>query len=94
MRIAFYLSIGISVGFEVIWLFLRMWKWHVFPIGIPLLPLLCILLPLIAFYIDKNNRKLWVQLDSLEDIRSKYKSVCHVAFEQTIHYISSVLIIG
>ena len=60
------------------WIVLRWLKWNSLPIGIPLMPLLLIILPIVASYIDTNNRKLWVQLDSLEDIRSKYKSVSFV----------------
>lgn len=60
------------------WIVLRWLKWNGLPIGIPLMPLLLIILPIVASYIDTNNRKLWVQLDSLEDIRSKYKSVSFV----------------
>lgn len=40
-----------------------------------MLPVLVLGLPLIAVYINKNNRKLWQQLDQLEEVRSKYKSV-------------------
>lgn len=57
------------------WIVLRWLKWKNVPIGIPLMPLLLVVLPIIASYIDTNNRKLWVQLDSLEDMRDKYKSV-------------------
>lgn len=75
MRIAYYFSLLIPFLFEVIWFILRLWKWKGITIGTPLLPLVVTILPLVAHYIDSGNRKLWIKLDSLEDIRSKYKSV-------------------
>lgn len=75
MRIAYYFALLIPFLFEVIWLILRLWKWKSITIGTPLLPLVVTILPIVAYYIDSGNRKLWIKLDSLEDIRSKYKSV-------------------
>ena len=75
MRIAYYFALLIPFLFEVIWFILRLWKWKSITIGTPLLPLIVTILPIVAYYIDSGNRKLWIKLDSLEDIRSKYKSV-------------------
>ena len=46
--------------------------------GLPLLPLVVLGLPLVAVYINNNNRRLWQRLDELEEVRAKYKSVCSV----------------
>lgn len=75
MRIARHVAYAIPAVFLTVFFLLSRTKWSSLHLGLPMLPMLVLGLPLIAVYINTNNRKLWQQLDQLEEVRSKYKSV-------------------
>ena len=74
MRIARYAAYAIPVLFLCAFFIISRVKWS----DLPLLPLVVLGLPLVAVYINNNNRRLWQRLDELEEVRAKYKSVCSV----------------
>lgn len=78
MRIARYAAYAIPVLFLCAFFIISRIKWSDLHLGLPLLPLVVLGLPLVAVYINKNNRRLWQRLDELEEVRAKYKSVCSV----------------
>lgn len=78
MRIARYVAYAIPVVFLCAFLVISHIKWSDLHLGLPLLPVVVLGLPLVAVYINNNNRRLWQRLDELEEVRAKFKSVCSV----------------
>lgn len=75
MRICFYVSLAVPFLVNFAWIVLCQLKWKEANYGLCMLPDVCLLLPIISYYIEKRNRKLWSQLDHLEEMSNKFKVV-------------------
>ena len=73
IRMLIPVSVAIPVAFTVLWIVINLTKGY--HLGIPCLPLAFITFPMFAYSVEHGNRGLWADLDKLEEMRSKYKSV-------------------